>query len=105
MGHSLPKNVLTENEAELVINQPNVNDPMGVRDRAMLETLYSTGMRRMEIINLCLYDIDRMRGTVVVRQGKGKKDRVIPIGDRALAWIDRYEQEVRPKLLIGDRAG
>lgn len=67
----------------------------------MLETLYSTGMRRMELIGLKLYDIDVDRGTVMIRQGKGKKDRMIPIGDRALAWIDKYLTEVRPELVAG----
>src|SRR3546814_7462896 len=61
--------------------------------RAMLETLYSTGIRRMELINLTLTDIDADRGTLMVRQGKGKKDRMIPIGERALAWIEKYRSE------------
>lgn len=61
--------------------------PTGVRDRAMLETLYSTGMRRMELMGLHLHDADADRGTVMIRQGKRKKDRMIPIGERALAWI------------------
>ncbi|MCC6355198.1 MAG: tyrosine-type recombinase/integrase [Verrucomicrobiae bacterium] len=65
----------------------------------MMETLYSTGMRRMELANLNLYDIDAERGTVMVRQGKGKKDRMIPVGDRALAWIEKYLAEVRPDLM------
>jgi integrase/recombinase XerD len=99
----LPKHVLTASEAEQVINQPNVNDPLGLRDRAILETFYSTGIRRSELIRLRPYDLDVERGTLVVRQGKGKKDRMIPIGERALAWIERYLVEVRPGLLVGDR--
>jgi integrase/recombinase XerD len=99
----LPKNVLTASEAEQVINQANVTEKLGLRDRAILETFYSTGVRRLELINLCPYDIDVQRGTLMVRLGKGKKDRIIPIGDRALAWIDRYVIEVRPGLLVGDR--
>jgi len=101
----LPKFVLTASEAEQVLAVPQSEEPLGLRDRAMLETLYSTGMRRMELIGLKVYDLDADRGTVTIRQGKGKKDRVVPIGDRALAWIDRYAREVRPGLLIGDRAG
>jgi len=66
----------------------------------MLETLYSTGIRRMELINLCLYDLDVDRGTLMVRQGKGKKDRVVPIGDRAAQWIEKYIHEVRHKLVV-----
>ncbi|MEJ1334504.1 MAG: site-specific tyrosine recombinase XerC [Candidatus Sedimenticola sp. (ex Thyasira tokunagai)] len=97
----LPKHVLSQPEVETVLNQADINDALGIRDRAMLETLYSTGMRRMELIGLKLYDIDVDRGTVMIRQGKGKKDRMIPIGERALAWIDKYLIEVRPELVTG----
>lgn len=100
--HRLPRAVLTEREVELVLDQPDINDPLGLRDRAVMETLYSTGMRRLELIGLKTYDIDAERGTVLIRQGKGKKDRMIPIGERALSWVSRYLLEVRPKLLIGD---
>lgn len=102
LEHRLPKHVLTASEAEQVINQTNVANPLGIRDRAILETFYSTGIRRMEMIALKLYDLDVERGTLIVRQGKGKKDRVIPIGDRAIAWIDRYLIEVRPSLIVGE---
>jgi len=96
----LPKHVLTIREAETVLAVPNITDPLGLRDRAILETFYSTGIRRMEVINLKLYDMDVDRGTLMVRQGKGKKDRMVPIGARALAWIDKYLTEVRPRLII-----
>ena len=89
MEHRLPKYVLTAEEAEQIIQQPNVNDPEGLRDRAILETFYSTGMRRMELASLKIYDVDADRTTLTIRQGKGRKDRVIPIGERALAWIDK----------------
>lgn len=95
----LPRYVLNESEAERVINQPDMRTPIGVRDRAILETFYSTGMRRMELVKLCVYNIDTERGTVMIRQGKGKKDRMIPIGERALLWIQKYLYEVRPQLL------
>jgi integrase/recombinase XerD len=94
----LPKHVLTASESDRVLNQANVTDPLGLRDRAILETFYSTGMRRRELSGLKLYDLDIERGTIMVRQGKGKKDRMIPIGSRALAWIDKYVLEVRPTL-------
>jgi len=96
----LPKHVLTASEAEAVINQADVTEPFGIRDRAILETLYSTGMRRMEVLGLQLFDLDVERGTVMVRQGKGKKDRMIPIGERAIAWIEKYVTEVRPQLVV-----
>lgn len=95
----LPKHVLTIEEAELVIALPNVDNPMGIRDRAILEVFYSTGMRRREALSLRLYDIDVDRETVMIRQGKGKKDRMVPIGERALAWIERYLADVRPALV------
>lgn len=100
LGQRLPQAILTQGEVEQVLNAPDVKTPLGVRDRAMLETLYSTGMRRRELVNLAVFDIDHERGTVMIRQGKGQKDRVIPIGDRALAWIDKYLQEVRPQLVV-----
>ena len=91
----LPKPALTASEAELVLAQPDLSTPAGVRDRAMLEVLYSTGIRRMELAGLAVFDIDRDRQTLLVRQGKGRKDRLIPIGERALVWIERYHHEVR----------
>jgi len=63
--------------------------------------LYSTGIRRAELVSLTLYDLDPQRGVMMVREGKGKKDRVIPIGARALAWIDKYLTDVRPDLASG----
>ena len=76
--------------------QPNLADPIGLRDRAILEVFYSTGMRRMELIRLKLYDLDLERGTLLIRQGKGKKDRYVPIGERAVAWLQKYLREARP---------
>ena len=76
LGYRL-HNVLTVAEAEQVISQPDIRDTLGLRDRAILETLYPTGMRRLELIHLKLYDLDLARGIVTIRQGKGKKDRVI----------------------------
>jgi integrase/recombinase XerD len=101
----LPRPALTAAEAELVLAQPDLNDPLGVRDRAILEVFYSTGIRRSELANLAVTDIDRERATLLVRQGKGKQDRMIPIGGRALAWVSRYLAEARPKLALGDDDG
>jgi integrase/recombinase XerD len=93
--------VLTISEVEQVLRQPDLSEPIGLRDRAILETLYSTGMRRRELMGLSLFDLDRERGTVMIRQGKDKKDRMIPIGERAVKWIDRYQYDVRPALIVG----
>jgi integrase/recombinase XerD len=101
LEHRLPKHVLTITEVEQVMAQADTSEAMGLRDRAMLETFYSTGMRRSELMGLAVFDLDRERGTVMIRLGKGKKDRMIPIGERALRWIDRYQTQVRPELVIG----
>jgi integrase/recombinase XerD len=98
----LPKHVLTASEAEAVLAQPDTDDPLGVRDRAILEVLYSTGMRRMELAGLALFDLDTERGTLMIRQGKGKKDRMVPIGERAIAWTEKYLGDVRPQLVMED---
>jgi len=98
--HRLPKHVLSVAEAEQVLAQADVSEPLGLRDRAILELFYSTGIRRMEAIGLQLYDLDAERGTLIVRQGKGKKDRVVPIGERAAAWVEKYVLEVRGQLLV-----
>jgi integrase/recombinase XerD len=95
----IPQNILTQNEVESVIQKVDLSTPNGLRDRTILETLYSTGMRRMELLKLGLYDVDRVRGTVSIRQGKGKKDRFIPIGSRALFWINKYLSEARPGIV------
>ena len=95
----LPKAVLSASEVERVMSQPDLGSCVGVRDRAILETLYSTGMRRMEIIRLQLWDIDTERGTLMVRQAKGKKDRLLPLGRRAALWLGKYLSQVRPELL------
>jgi integrase/recombinase XerD len=97
----LPKAILTEREAEAVLAMPDVGTAMGLRDRAILETLYSTGMRRMEVVGLQVQNVDGERGTVIIRQGKGRKDRMIPIGERALAWIAAYRDRARPELVTG----
>jgi integrase/recombinase XerD len=99
LGFRLPKAVLTATEAEQILAQPDIREPIGLRDRAILETFYSTGMRRLELANLKLWDLDAERGTVMIRQGKGKKDRVIPLGDRAAHWIHAYVNNSRPRLI------
>jgi integrase/recombinase XerD len=96
----LPKDVLSVAEAEQILAQATSADPVTRRDRAILETLYSTGMRRGELAGLSVYDLDWERGTVRIRQGKGGKERIVPIGRRALAWLDTYLQEGRPHLAL-----
>lgn len=95
----LPRAVLSVSEAERVLAQPDLTSARGLRDRAILEVLYSTGLRRMELVGLDLIDLDAERGVVLVREGKGKKDRLVPIGARAIGWVHRYLDTVRPRLV------
>jgi integrase/recombinase XerD len=95
----LPRSVLTSQEAERVLAVPDVSTRAGLRDRAILELLYSSGLRRMELIGLDLSDLDDRRGVLLVRLGKGKKDRFVPVGRRAIEWIRRYLGTSRPALL------
>jgi integrase/recombinase XerD len=96
----LPRYVLTHEEAERVLAVPDVTTSIGVRDRAILEVLYSTAIRRNEVLHLAVDDLDQARGTLLVRLGKGKKDRTVPIGERAIAWVKKYLDDVRKELVI-----
>ena len=95
----LPRAILSAAEVAALLSAPDVTTAAGLRDRAMLETLYATGLRRGELAGLAVYDVDRSAGTVMVRDGKGGRDRLVPISAGACAWIERYQVEVRPDLL------
>lgn len=97
----LPRHILTIAEVEQIMNATDTEEPtgLGLRDRAMLETLYSTGMRRSELVNLRTDDVDIERGMLLIRQGKGAKDRRVPIGERACRWIEKYLYTVRPRYI------
>ena len=97
---TLPEQGLTQSQMDDVLNQPEVADELGIRDRAMLELFYSTAIRRSELARLELQDLNREAETLRVRLGKGKKDRILPVGSAALHWCERYLEEVRPKLEI-----
>jgi integrase/recombinase XerD len=92
--------VLTIEEIEQLMQQPEIQTPYGLRDRAILEVLYSTGIRRSELCNLKLHDISLVQLTLYVRKGKGGKDRLLPLGERAAQWLDMYLRKVRPQLLL-----
>ncbi|EOF5965434.1 site-specific tyrosine recombinase XerC [Salmonella enterica] len=101
----LPAQVFSEGETRQVLQSLDVQTPLGLRNRAILEMFWSTGIRRMELANLRLCDVDITRGVVNVRQGKGRKDRVVPVGGEALAWLERYLREVRPRLAYRGDSG
>jgi integrase/recombinase XerD len=96
----LPKVILNVSEVETVLASCDLGDPVGLRDRAIMEVLYSTGMRRSELARLRLHDIDVDRQTVTISEGKSRRDRMVPIGERALVWVDRYVADARPGLVV-----
>ena len=97
----LPIPALSPAEVETVLAQPDIADPLGLRDRALLELFYSTGIRRAELVRLELSDLQRERRLLHIRLGKGRKDRVVPVGARALIWLQKYLDDVRPLLVVG----
>lgn len=95
----LPTDGFTVAEVEQILAHPDVADPVGLRDRAMLETFYATGIRRSELAALDLYDLDPERMWLTIRHGKGGKKRVVPVGERALSWVSTYLERSRPVLV------
>lgn len=106
MGVSNPKlplpvpKSLTEADVELLLAAPCVDDPIGLRDRSMIELLYACGLRVTELVGLTLSEVNTRQGVVRV-MGKGSKERLVPLGDEALNWLARYLREARPQLLNG----
>lgn len=95
----LPRGILSVQEAKRLLQTPDTNTTLGYRDRTIMETLYATGMRRQELLNLTVNDIDLESGLVAVRHGKGGKDRVVPIGHIAAKYLETYINGIRPTLL------
>lgn len=99
LPRSLPKS-LTEDDVMALLEAPEHGQSLGLRDRAMLETLYATGLRVSELVNLRMSEVSLTEGVVRVT-GKGSKTRLVPLGEEALDWIARYSGEARPVLLDG----
>jgi len=95
----LPKG-LSRDELARLFAVPDVCDALGIRDRAILETLYASGARRSELVGLDVRDLDQQAKTLHIRQGKGGKERLVPMGKNALHWLDNYLNETRPRLLL-----
>ncbi|MGD8567168.1 MAG: site-specific tyrosine recombinase XerD [Gammaproteobacteria bacterium] len=93
IGRTLPKS-LSEAEVEALLDAPDLKDPLGVRDRTMLELLYATGLRVSELVTLRMEQINLRQGVVRIL-GKGNKERLVPLGEEALNWLDKYLAEVR----------
>ena len=97
LGRSLPK-TLSEDEVEKLISSPDVEDHIGLRDRAMLELIYACGLRVSELISLDMLNLNLRQGVIRVI-GKGEKERLVPMGEEALDWVQRYINKGRPYLL------
>jgi len=97
LGRPLPKS-LSEEQVEKLLESPDVAKPLGLRDRAMLETLYATGLRVSELVGLTLSQVSLTQGVVRVI-GKGDKERLVPLGEEAISWISRYLAEGRSRLV------
>ena len=97
----IPDNVLTERQLETVVRSINENTHIGFRDRTIVETFYGTGIRKNELLNLELYDISFEDHKIFIRQGKGKKDRIVPMGSNTENYLKEYIEKVRP-ILAGE---
>ena len=97
LGRPLPK-TLTESDVEELLAAPDVESALGLRDRTMLEVLYATGLRVSELVGLKLHQVNLRQGVLRVF-GKGSKERLVPMGDEAMGWLERYTKESRPLLL------
>ncbi|EHD23095.1 MULTISPECIES: site-specific tyrosine recombinase XerD [Brenneria] len=95
----LPKD-LSEAQVEALLRAPNVDQPLELRDKAMLEVLYATGLRVSELVGLTISDVSLRQGVVRV-VGKGDKERLVPLGEEAVYWIEQYLEYGRPWLLNG----
>jgi integrase/recombinase XerD len=99
-GRDLPQ-VLNESDIACLIEMADTKTAVGLRDRALMETLYATGIRYAEAWRLDLYDLDTRARRLMVRQGKGRKDRIVPLTQSACTWLDRYLAAARPELAAG----
>jgi len=93
---NIPRAILTKAEITKLLDQPNLGTRTGIRDRTVLELFYSTGIRLQELCNLSIFDIDLQGKMVRVNQGKGRKDRVVPMGKHAVRFLREYITKIRP---------
>ncbi|MCP3891285.1 MAG: tyrosine-type recombinase/integrase, partial [Desulfobulbaceae bacterium] len=89
--------VLTIEEMQLLLKQPNLSLRMQIRDRAIMETLYSSGIRLNELVHLTIFDVDLKDRVLHIRKGKGNRQRVVPIGRNAVKYLKEYLHEIRPR--------
>lgn len=101
LGEQPWPHVLNEQEIARLIEKPDIQTALGLRDRALMETLYATGLRHAEAQRLDLYDVDTSAHRLTVRLGKGQRDRLVPLTETAAHWITRYVTVARPELAAG----
>ena len=99
LGRGLPK-ALNEDQVVSLLEAPDVETPLGMRDRTMLELMYATGLRVSELVGLEVVNLGMSQGVIRV-MGKGQKERLVPLGEEALSWMQRYLREARPDLMRG----
>jgi integrase/recombinase XerD len=99
LGRPLPT-TLSESQVDALMSAPDLQDPIGLRDKAMLELLYATGLRVSELITLDIAQVNLVQGVLRV-VGKGNKERLVPMGDQAVEWIEHYQQTSRPQIMQG----
>jgi integrase/recombinase XerD len=99
LGRKLPSSLLEE-EVDLLLDSPDITTALGLRDKAMLELLYASGLRVTELVGLKTSDINLMQGVIRVF-GKGNKERLVPVGEEATSWLEKYYQDVRLDMLNG----
>ncbi|MFA7680334.1 MAG: site-specific tyrosine recombinase XerD [Pigmentiphaga sp.] len=97
-------NTLTEQQVDALLAAPDITEERGLRDRAMLEVLYASGLRVSELVSLQILDVSLNEGVLRVRHGKGDKARLVPLGAEAAHWVERYTREARASLLNGGQA-
>lgn len=93
----IPRDILTKPEITKLLDQPNLSTRTGIRDRTVLELFYSTGIRLQELCKLSIFDIDLQGNMVRINQGKGRKDRVVPMGKHAVRFLREYITKIRPE--------
>jgi integrase/recombinase XerD len=98
----LPK-VMSEKQVDNLLAAPDLDTPLGLRDRAMLETLYASGLRVSELVNLKIHEVS-FNDSVLRALGKGSKERLVPLGEQAIDWLSRYLSEARPEILKGQQS-
>ena len=96
---NLPQNIPSHEQIEMLMIQPDTETLIGKRDRAILELLYTSAIRKREVTNLDIYDVNLKKKEIFIREGKGRRDRVVPIGEEAIKWLNKYIEIVRKRYI------